>query len=190
MSSVCCLSNVKLIIFMYAKVINRSSAIFRYYLSNPTNVFLALFFLQILSRFVTFLDFEFSSTFSKISFSQQSYYPIRLKFGNKVCSLSRHMMPQTVLRMFLFLKFFWQIWSLKKYHISYRFSKSPFSQRSYCPIQPNFGMHVCLLSEDEYRKRFWEISLFKSFMACLDWKKFIFSNFSNISSSQQSYCLI
>ena len=39
------------------------------------------------SHFVTFLDLESSSKFSKIPFSQQSYSTIRLKFGIEVVQL-------------------------------------------------------------------------------------------------------
>ena len=54
----------------------------------------------------------------------------------------------------IFEKKIWHFWTLKKWHICSKFSWLPFSPQSYCPIPPNFGMHICLLSRNVMPQKF------------------------------------
>ena len=58
----------------------------------------------------------------------------------QICSLSRNLMSWKL------WNFYEIIWTLKKCHISSKFSKFPYSPQSYCPIQPKFAMQFCSLS--------------------------------------------
>ena len=78
-----------------------------------------------------------------------------LGIGVDICRpYTRHLMSQTVLRIFEFLKFYDKIWDLKKCRIFSKFSKIPSSQQSYCLIQPQFDMHVFLLVDIGCCKQF------------------------------------
>ena len=138
-------------------------------------MFFPFFLIQILARFVTFFDLDFSSKFSKVPFSQQSHCTIRLKFGVHVCSISRHLMPQTVLRIFDFWKLY-DIFGLQKVVVFHLHSKFfiRFSPFLVCKFVYLMGTWCC--------KQFWKVfRVFENLVIYLDFKIFfIFSLNSQI----------
>ena len=169
---------MQLVMLLYAKVIYRT-------FPNLVCSYIQLAPKQSLKFSSNFFQFYcVRSLFSTKNFHRNfnifipSLLCIRFNFGQQFFVLSRHSMPLTILKFLIFQKKL-QFLTLKIYS---SFSKFPYSQQSYCPVRPEFGLKVCLLRRQLMPKTvlsfcfliFWHFLTLKNALFPLNSQKFHF----------------